>query len=363
MDELKNASLEGKSWIAQLEEKEKARTGIGSLKVRYTSVFGYYIEVSKANLDKVPSDYHRKQTLVNAERFITPELKEMEGKVLGAQDKANRLEYEIFDGIRSEVAKELSRLQRVARIIAELDVFSGMATVADRGRIVRPEVDDSTEMAIVDGRHPVLDRLLSSDQFVPNDTHLGVEGVEIIVLTGPNMAGKSTYIRQVALLTLMAQVGFFVPGQGNEIGRRGPHLLPGGGLRRPDPGPKHLHGGNGGDRQYPQPRHRQEPPDPGRGGAGHLHLRRGFHRLGGGGIPRPKDQGPHPLRHPLPRIDPSVGRLPRREELQYRGAGNGTTRCSSFARSWKGGPTRATASKWPAWRGFPSPSWKGPRRS
>jgi DNA mismatch repair protein MutS len=218
LEELRKGSLEGKNWIAQLEEKEKNRTGIGSLKVRYTSVFGYYIEVSKANLDKVPADYHRKQTLVNAERFITPELKEMEGKILGAQDKADRLEYELFEDVRTQVGKELSRLQRVARIIAELDTLSSMAVVADRGRYVRPEIDDSTELTIVDGRHPVLDRLLSSDQFVPNDTHLGVEGVEIIILTGPNMAGKSTYIRQVALLTLMAQVGFFVPAKEMKAG-------------------------------------------------------------------------------------------------------------------------------------------------
>ena len=218
LDELKKGSLEGKSWIAQLEEKEKKRTGIGSLKVRYTSVFGYYIEISKANLDKIPADYHRKQTLVNAERFITPELKEMEGKVLGAQDKADRLEYELFDQIRAQVGKELSRLQRVARIIAELDTFGSMAAVADRGRYVRPEVDDSCELNIVDGRHPVLDRILSSDQFVPNDTKLGVEGTEIVVLTGPNMAGKSTYIRQVALLSLMAQVGFYVPAKSMKAG-------------------------------------------------------------------------------------------------------------------------------------------------
>jgi DNA mismatch repair protein MutS len=218
LDELKSASVEGKNWIARLEEKEKARTGINSLKVRYTSVFGYYIEISKANLDKIPKDYHRKQTLVNAERFITQELKDMEGKILGAQDKADRTEYELFDGIRSQVGKELSRLQRVARIIAELDVFGGMATVADYGRHIRPEVDDSSELAIVDGRHPVLDRILSSDQFVPNDSHLGVEGVDVIVLTGPNMAGKSTYIRQVALLALMAQVGFFVPAKQMKIG-------------------------------------------------------------------------------------------------------------------------------------------------
>jgi DNA mismatch repair protein MutS len=218
LDELKSASIEGKNWIARLEEKEKVRTGINSLKVRYTSVFGYYIEISKANLDRVPKDYHRKQTLVNAERFITQELKDMEGKILGAQDKADRTEYELFDGIRSQVGKELSRLQRVARIIAELDVFGCMATVADYGRHVRPEVDDSCELAIVDGRHPVLDRILSSDQFVPNDSHLGVDGVEVIVLTGANMAGKSTYIRQVALLALMAQVGFFVPAKQMKIG-------------------------------------------------------------------------------------------------------------------------------------------------
>ncbi len=218
LDEFKSASIEGKQWIANLEEKEKKKTGISSLKVRYTSVFGYYIEVSKANLDKVPKDYHRKQTLVNAERFITQELKDMEGKILGAQDKADRTEYELFDAIRSQVAKELHRLQRVARIIAELDVFGCMATVADAGRHVRPEVDDSSELAIVDGRHPVLDRILSSDQFVPNDTHLGVDGVEVVVLTGPNMAGKSTYIRQVALLALMAQVGFYVPAKKMKIG-------------------------------------------------------------------------------------------------------------------------------------------------
>jgi DNA mismatch repair protein MutS len=218
LDELKSASVEGKNWIARLEEKEKAKTGISSLKVRYTSVFGYYIEVSKANLDKIPKDYHRKQTLVNAERFITQELKDMEGKILGAQDKADRTEYELFDSIRTQVGKELSRLQRVARIIAELDVFGCMATVADYGRHIRPEVDDSCELAIVDGRHPVLDRILSSDQFVPNDSHLGVDGVEVVVLTGPNMAGKSTYIRQVALLSLMAQVGFFVPAKQMKIG-------------------------------------------------------------------------------------------------------------------------------------------------
>jgi len=218
LDELKKGSLEGKAWLAALEEKEKSRTGIPSLKVRYTSVFGYYIEVSKANLDKVPADYHRKQTLVNAERFITPELKEMEGKILGAQEKADRLEYELFEAVRSQVGKELTRLQRVARALAELDVHSCLAAVADRGRYVRPEVDDSAELSIEEGRHPVLDRILPSDQFVPNDTKLGVDGAEVVVLTGPNMAGKSTYIRQVALLSLMAQAGSFVPAKRMKLG-------------------------------------------------------------------------------------------------------------------------------------------------
>ncbi len=218
LDELKKGALEGKGWIAGLEEKEKKRTGIGSLKVRYTSVFGYYIEVSKSNLDRVPDDYHRKQTLVNAERFITPELKEMEGKVLGAQEKSDKLEYRLFEEVRLQVAQELTRLQRMARTLALLDVYTCMAFVAARGRFVRPEVNDSQELHILEGRHPVLDRLMSSDQFVPNDTRLGEDEARIMVLTGPNMAGKSTYIRQTALLALMAQVGFFVPAKEMRLG-------------------------------------------------------------------------------------------------------------------------------------------------
>ncbi len=218
LDILKRGAKEGKDWIAALEEKERKRTGVSSLKVRYTSVFGYYIEVSKANLDKIPKDYHRKQTLVNAERFVTPELKEMEGKVLGAQEKADRLEYELFDALRGEVAKELPRLQRMARILAELDVLSAFAQAAAKGRYTRPEVDDSLHLVVEDGRHPVLDRLMPSDQFVPNDAHLAEDETRIIVLTGPNMAGKSTYIRQVALLALMAQVGSFVPAKRMQLG-------------------------------------------------------------------------------------------------------------------------------------------------
>jgi DNA mismatch repair protein MutS len=218
LDALKKGALEGKGWIAGLEEKEKKRTGISSLKVRFTSVFGYYIEVSKANLDKVPADYHRKQTLVNAERFITPELKEMEGKVLGAQEKADKLEYRLFEEVRLQVAKELPRLQRMARALAELDVFACLAAIAERGRFVRPDVNDSQELVILDGRHPVLDRIMASDQFVPNDTHLAEDVTRIMVLTGPNMAGKSTYIRQVALLALMAQAGSFVPAREMRLG-------------------------------------------------------------------------------------------------------------------------------------------------
>jgi len=218
LDGLKVGAKEGKDWIATLEEKEKKRTGISTLKVRFTSVFGYYIEVSKANLDKVPADYHRKQTLVNAERFITPELKEMEGKVLGAQEKADKLEYELFEGLRKAVGEELPKILRMARTLAELDVLSSLAQAAQRSRYVRPEVDDSLHLVIEEGRHPVLDRLMPSDQFVPNDSHLAEDETRIIVLTGPNMAGKSTYIRQTALLALMAQVGSFVPAKRMQLG-------------------------------------------------------------------------------------------------------------------------------------------------
>jgi DNA mismatch repair protein MutS len=218
LDELRAASLEGKGWIAALQEREIERTGIKSLKVRFTSVFGYFIEITKANLPSVPADYIRKQTTVNGERFVTPELKEMEGKILGADERARAREIEIFGELRAAVLAELSKLQESAATLAVLDVLCSMAETARLHGYCRPEIDDSEILEITEGRHPVLDRQMEGARFVPNDTHLGAEGKKFAIITGPNMAGKSTYIRQTALLALMAQTGSFVPAKSMRLG-------------------------------------------------------------------------------------------------------------------------------------------------
>ena len=218
LDELRSASHEGKNWIAILQEKEIARTGIKSLKVRYTSVFGYFIEITKSNLASVPADYIRKQTTVNGERFITPELKEVEGKILGADERSRAREIEIFAGLRASVLAELASLQETAATLAALDVLCSLAETARLHAYCRPEVDDSDLLHITDGRHPVLDQQPEGSRFVPNDTELGTDGKTFAIITGPNMAGKSTYIRQVALLTLMAQTGSYVPAKSMRLG-------------------------------------------------------------------------------------------------------------------------------------------------
>ncbi len=218
LDELRSASSEGKKWIASLQEREIERTGIKSLKVRYTSVFGYFIEVTRANLPAVPSDYFRKQTTVNGERFITPELKEIEGKILGADERAKALEVDLFQGLRMEVLEKIEELQRTATALGEIDALCGLAETARLFSYVRPVLDDSLILKIEDGRHPVLDAKGGSEKFVPNDTELHGEGARMAVITGPNMAGKSTYIRQVALLVLLAQVGSFLPVKSARIG-------------------------------------------------------------------------------------------------------------------------------------------------
>ena len=218
LDELRAASLEGKGWIAALQEREIERTGIRSLKVRFTSVFGYFIEITKANLPSVPADYIRKQTTVNGERFVTPELKEMEGKILGADERARAREIEIFGELRAAVLAELSKLQESAATLAVLDVLCSMAETARLHGYCRPEIDDSEILEITEGRHPVLDRQMEGARFVPNDTHLGAMGKKFAIITGPNMAGKSTYIRQTALLALMAQTGSFVPAKSMRLG-------------------------------------------------------------------------------------------------------------------------------------------------
>ena len=218
LDELRAASLEGKGWIAALQEREIERTGIKSLKVRFTSVFGYFIEITKANLPSVPADYIRKQTTVNGERFVTPELKEMEGKILGADERARAREIEIFGELRAAVLAELSKLQESAATLAVLDVLCSLAETARLHGYCRPEIDDSEILEITDGRHPVLDRQMEGARFVPNDTNLGTDGKKFAIITGPNMAGKSTYIRQTALLALMAQTGSFVPAKSMRLG-------------------------------------------------------------------------------------------------------------------------------------------------
>jgi DNA mismatch repair protein MutS len=218
LDALRQASREGKSWISHLQEREIAATGIKSLKVRYNSVFGYFIEITKSNLANVPAHYTRKQTTVGGERFITPELKEMEAKVLGADDRAHNLEYQLFQKLRDETLREIEPIQQTADAIAVLDVLCALAETARLFRYCRPELNDSLRLVIKDGRHPVLDQSLVEEKFVPNDTELDGETIRMAIVTGPNMAGKSTYIRQVALIVLMAQMGSFVPAESAEVG-------------------------------------------------------------------------------------------------------------------------------------------------
>ncbi|MGI6036450.1 MAG: DNA mismatch repair protein MutS [Limnochordia bacterium] len=218
IDRLRRVCREGKGWIAALEQEERARTGIKSLKVGFNRVFGYYIEVTKANLAAVPPDYQRKQTLANAERYITPALKEKENLILGAEERVTELEYQVFTQIRAAVAREGERIQRTARAVAQLDVLCSLAFVAIRYNFVRPEIDDGTEIIIKGGRHLIVESCLEDVEFVPNDTHLDTDVNRIIILTGPNMAGKSTYLRQVALIVLLAQMGSFVPAASARIG-------------------------------------------------------------------------------------------------------------------------------------------------
>jgi DNA mismatch repair protein MutS len=218
LDELRNASRDGKNWINALQEREIAATGIKSLKVRFNSVFGYFIEITKSNLANVPAHYTRKQTTVGGERFITPELKEMEAKILGADERARNLEYSFFQKLREETLTELGPLQKTASAIATLDAIGSLAETARLFHYCRPRLDESLRLTICDGRHPVLDQNLVEEKFVPNDTELDGEKLRLAIITGPNMAGKSTYIRQVALIVLMAQIGSFVPATSAEIG-------------------------------------------------------------------------------------------------------------------------------------------------
>ena len=212
IDELRLAKTNGKDWISSLENREREFTGIKSLKVGFNKVFGYYIEISKANYSSIPEGrYIRKQTLANAERFITPELKEIEEKLLGASEKLCSLEYDIFLDIRNEVENHIDRLKTTAKIIAELDCISNLAFVALENDFIKPEINENGETKIENGRHPVVEKVIPKGEFIPNDTIINKEDNQLLIITGPNMAGKSTYMRQVAIITLMCQIGSFVP--------------------------------------------------------------------------------------------------------------------------------------------------------
>jgi DNA mismatch repair protein MutS len=219
LDELRTIAKEGKDWVANLEKEESERTDIPSLKVGFNKVFGYYIEVTDTHADKVPDDYIRKQTLVNSERYVTPELKEMEEKILTAEEKIETLELELFNELRDAIAQQTGTLQQNAELLSHLDCFAGLAQVAEQQDYVRPEVDDSLELDIEEGRHPVVEETLPpGDPFIPNDTYVNPDDEQILIITGPNMAGKSVGLRQVGLITLLAQVGSFVPAESAHIG-------------------------------------------------------------------------------------------------------------------------------------------------
>ena len=218
VDTLRRAKSEGKGWLARLEEEEREKTGIKNLKIKYNKVFGYYLEVTNSYKNMVPDYFTRKQTLANAERYITPELKDLEDTILGAEDKLYALEYELYCTVRDTIAGEVERIQRTAGAVAELDVFSTLALVAERNHYVRPQINGKGVIDIKDGRHPVVEQMIPDGSFICNDTFLNDKKQRISIITGPNMAGKSTYMRQTALIVLMAQIGSFVPAAKADIG-------------------------------------------------------------------------------------------------------------------------------------------------
>ena len=218
VDKLRRAKSDGKDWLAKLENDEREKTGIKNLKIKYNKVFGYYLEVTNSYKDLVPDYYTRKQTLANAERYITPELKELEDMILGAEDKLINLEYDLFCEVRNRIAAEVVRIQKTAKAVAKLDAFVSLAVVADQNNYCRPKINENGVIDIKDGRHPVVEKMMNNDMFIANDTYLDNGNNRISIITGPNMAGKSTYMRQTAIIVLMAQIGSFVPASSAKIG-------------------------------------------------------------------------------------------------------------------------------------------------
>ncbi len=218
VDRLRDAKTKGKTWLAELEAGEREKTGIKNLRIKYNKVFGYYLEVTNSFKDMVPDYYVRKQTLTNAERYITPELKELEDTIRGAEDRLTSLEYELFRDVRKQISDNVSRIQKTARAIAQIDVFASLALVASQNNYCKPKINESGIIDIKNGRHPVVEKMITNDMFIENDTYLDQHKNRISIITGPNMAGKSTYMRQTALIVLMAQIGSFVPAQTANIG-------------------------------------------------------------------------------------------------------------------------------------------------
>ena len=304
IDRLRSIRDNGSQMVLDLEARERERTGIKKLKVGYNKVFGYYIDVPRSAGDApLPDEYIRKQTLVSNERYFTPELKDLENTLLGAKDRIADLEYQIFAALRDRVAAQVERVQAAAAAVAELDALTSLAEVAFRNHYVMPEIDLSRALDIRDGRHPVVEIAQKDTLFVPNDAFLNDSTDRVAIITGPNMAGKSTYMRQTALIVLMAQIGSFVPAKSAVIGITD----------------RVFTRGNGGDGEHPAPRHRRLPPHPGRDRPWHLHLRRHGHRPGDAGVLRgqaPPGRADH-VRHALSRALRPGGAHRRRQKLQY----------------------------------------------
>ena len=331
IDHYRDAKTKGKQWLADLEIKEREKTGIKNLKVKYNKVFGYYLEVTNSYKDLVPDYFIRKQTLANAERYFTPELKELEDTILGAEDKLTTLEYEYFREIREHIASQIERIQKTAKAVANLDVFLSLAYVAETNHYCKPRMNKKGIIDIKSGRHPVVEKMIPNDMFIENDVYLDNQKHRVSIITGPNMAGKSTYMRQVALIVLMAQIGSFVPAKEANIGIVDRIFT---------------RVGASDDLASGQSTFMVEMNEVANIlrnatshsllildeiGRGYQHLRRPVHRLGGGGVHQRYEIAgrENPLCHPLPRADGTGGQAGRREQLLYRREGERGRHCLS----------------------------------